>query len=37
MLDNLIHRGDIPPAVVALVRPFERLVEYADDPRHAGT
>ena len=35
VLDNLIHRGDIPPAVVALVRPFERLVEYADDPRHA--
>jgi enterochelin esterase family protein len=35
VLDNLIHCGDIPPAVVALVRPFERLVEYADDPRHA--
>ncbi len=35
VLDNLIHGGDIPPAVVALVRPLERLTEYADDPCHA--
>jgi len=35
VFDNLIHDGEMPPAVVALVRPFERLVEYADDPRHA--
>ena len=35
VLDNLIGRGDLPPIVVAFVHPGERLVEYADDPRHA--
>ena len=35
VLDNLIGRGDVPPIVVAFVHPGERLVEYADDPRHA--
>ena len=35
VLDNLIHRAAIPPAIVAFVSPGERLVEYADDPRHA--
>lgn len=36
VLDNLIHRGDIPQAVVAFLHPGERLVEYADDPgQHA--
>ena len=35
VLDNLIHRGVIPPVVAALTHPENRLVEYADDPRHA--
>ena len=35
VLDNLIGRGDMPPTVVAFIHPGERLVEYADDPRHA--
>lgn len=34
-LDNLIHRGEIPPTVGVFVNPADRLVEYADDPRHA--
>ena len=34
VLDNLIHRGDLPPIVAAFSDPGERLVEYADDPRH---
>ena len=33
VLDNLIHRGDLPPIVAAFSDPGERLVEYADDPR----
>jgi enterochelin esterase family protein len=35
VLDNLIHRLEIAPLVVALTHPHDRLVEYADDPRHA--
>ena len=35
MLDNLIAAGAIPPTVAAFLRPVERLVEYADDARHA--
>jgi enterochelin esterase family protein len=35
VLDNLIGRGAMPPTVAAFLQPGERLVEYADDPRHA--
>ncbi|GJM22484.1 MAG: hypothetical protein DHS20C15_23990 [Planctomycetota bacterium] len=35
VLDNLIHRHEIPPMIVALSDPGDRLVEYAADPRHA--
>lgn len=35
ILDNLIHRGEIAPLVVALTDPQDRLREYAGDPRHA--
>lgn len=35
VLDNLIHRLEIPPMIVALTNPASRLVEYAADPRHA--
>jgi enterochelin esterase family protein len=35
VLDNLIHRLEIPPMIVALTRPRERLLDYADDPAHA--
>ena len=35
VLDNLIHRGEIAPLIVALTNSHERLVEYAGDPRHA--
>ncbi|MFT7465619.1 MAG: enterochelin esterase-like enzyme [Pseudohongiellaceae bacterium] len=35
VLDNLIHRREIPPLVVALTDPRDRLVEYAGDPRQA--
>jgi enterochelin esterase family protein len=35
VLDNLIHRLEIPPTIVALTRSKDRLIEYADDPRHA--
>jgi enterochelin esterase-like enzyme len=35
VLDNLIGRGEMPPTVAAFIHPGERLVEYADDPRHA--
>jgi len=34
VLDNLIHRLEIPPMIVALTSSPERLREYADDPRH---
>jgi len=35
VLDNLIHRGALAELVVGFTHPGERLVEYADDPRHA--
>jgi enterochelin esterase family protein len=35
VLDNLIHRLEIPSMIVALTYPGDRLREYADDPRHA--
>lgn len=35
VLDNLIERGLTPELVVALIDPGDRLVEYADDERHA--
>lgn len=35
VLDNLIARAEIPPMIVALSNPHNRLVEYANDPRHA--
>jgi enterochelin esterase-like enzyme len=35
ILDNLIHRREIPDMVVALTSSPHRLGEYADDPRHA--
>ncbi|MDP6424052.1 MAG: alpha/beta hydrolase-fold protein, partial [Planctomycetota bacterium] len=35
VLDNLIHRLEIPPIIVALTQSPNRLHEYADDPRHA--
>jgi enterochelin esterase-like enzyme len=35
VLDNLLHQGVVRPLIVAFSHPGERLVEYADDPRHA--
>ena len=35
VLDNLIHRLEIPPLICALTTSPERLVEYANDERHA--
>ena len=35
VLDNLIHRLEIPPLICALTTSPARLVEYADDQRHA--
>ena len=35
VLDNLIHRLEIPAMIVALTQSPERLVEYTGDPRHA--
>jgi enterochelin esterase-like enzyme len=35
VLDNLIHRRLVPELVVAFSHPGERLMEYADDARHA--
>ena len=35
VLDNLIHRLEIPPMIVALTDSPRRLTEYADDERHA--
>ncbi len=35
VLDNLIHRLEIPPLIVALTQSQNRLQEYADDERHA--
>jgi enterochelin esterase family protein len=34
VLDNLIHRLDIPELVAAFSHPGDRLVEYPDDPGH---
>ena len=34
VLDNLIHRLEIPQMIVALSDPGDRLREYADDERH---
>ena len=34
VLDNLIADGRLQPLVAVLLYPDERLVEYADDPRH---
>jgi enterochelin esterase family protein len=35
VLDNLIHRNEVAPMVVACTQSSARLREYADDPRHA--
>jgi enterochelin esterase family protein len=35
ILDNMIHRLEIPPMIVALTDPGDRLREYAADERHA--
>lgn len=35
VLDNLIHRGEVTPLVVAFSHPGNRMVEYPGDPRHA--
>jgi enterochelin esterase-like enzyme len=35
VLDNLIHRLEVAELVVALTHPGDRLVEYANDERHA--
>lgn len=35
VLDNLIHRGEIPPSIAVLTQSRDRLREYADDTRHA--
>jgi len=35
VLDNLVHRLEIPDLVVAFTDSPDRLHEYADDPRHA--
>ena len=35
VLDNLIHRLELPSLLVALIQSPDRMREYADDPRHA--
>jgi enterochelin esterase family protein len=35
VLDNLLHRNEIAPMIVALIDSGQRLREYADDERHA--
>jgi len=35
VLDNLIHRLEIPPMIVALTQSPDRLTEYTGDERHA--
>jgi len=35
VLDNLIHRLEIPPLIAVLTDSSRRLTEYADDERHA--
>jgi enterochelin esterase family protein len=34
VLDNLIHRLEIPPMIVAMTQARDRMTEYIDDPRH---
>jgi enterochelin esterase-like enzyme len=36
VLDNLIHREEIPATIAAFLHPKDRLVEYANSPEHAG-
>ncbi len=35
VLDNLIHRHEIPPMIVAMTRATDRMQEYAADRRHS--
>lgn len=35
VLDNLIHRLEIPSMIVAMTHPKQRLEEYANDPAHS--
>ena len=35
VLDNLIHRLEVAPLIAVLLHPTDRLIEYADDARHA--
>jgi enterochelin esterase family protein len=35
VLDNLIHRFEIPGLIAAMIDPRDRMREYADDPSHA--
>ncbi len=35
VLDNLIHRHEIPPLIAAFVDPARRIHEYANNPDHA--
>lgn len=35
VLDNLIHRQEVAPVIVALTHPRDRLSEYPNDVRHA--
>ena len=35
ILDNLIHRLEVPPLIAALTASPNRMTEYADDERHA--
>ena len=35
ILDNLIHRREIPPLIAAFVTPEKRIREFADNPAHA--
>ncbi len=35
VLDNLIHRLEVAPLIVALTHPKNRMDEYPDDPHHA--
>lgn len=35
VLDNLIHRAEIPPLVAAFLHPKDRLLEYANSANHA--
>ena len=34
ILDNLIHRGDIPPVIAALTQAHDRIAEYTGGSRH---